>query len=358
MSEEQLNRVGQLKEHLKQRGLNGLIVVRPENRYYFSGFVGTAGILVITNEKQYLCVDFRYEEQARQQAPDFEIVTGGVSEKLAIDLVRELSLKKVGFEEKYVNVAQYQEWTKNLPSVEFAPMDSDLITMRIIKSPSEIERIAEAASLGDRALTYVVTEFGLDHTELEIAWALERYMREGGAEGVSFESIVASGPNSAKPHAHPSQRKPQPGDFIVMDFGAQLDYYCSDMTRTWIKKPVAGKHKHIYEIVATAQQAALDAIAPGVTGHDVDKVARDIITEAGYGENFGHGLGHGVGLLIHEAPGLSPGVQTVLKPGMVVTVEPGIYLPGFGGVRIEDLVVVTEDGCRILTGSSKELSSF
>jgi Xaa-Pro aminopeptidase len=358
MSEERLMRLARLREHLKERELEGLVVVRPENRYYFSGFVGTAGALVITADRACLCVDFRYEEQARQQAPEFEVITGGVADGLAIEQLKQLALKKVGFEDKYVNVALYQRWKENLPNLEFVPMDDDLTRMRMVKSPAEVERIAKAADLGDRALQYVLEEYGLDHTELELAWALEKFMRENGAEGLAFDTIVASGPTAAKPHAQPSQRRPEPGDLLVMDFGAQLDYYCSDMTRTLVKGPASDKAKEIYGIVLEAQLAALAAIAPGVTGHEVDKVARDIITAAGYGQHFGHGLGHGVGLLIHESPGLGPGVQTILEPGMVVTVEPGIYLPGFGGVRIEDLVVVTEDGCRILTKTTKELTCF
>jgi len=244
---------------------------------------------------------------------------------------------------------------ENLCVDTWVPLKGDVDALRQIKSEEELEYLEKAEAIGDLAFEKILTILKPGMTELEVAAELEYQMKKAGAENFSFSTIVASGLNSSMPHAIPGEKKLEEGDFVTMDFGCTYKGYCSDMTRTVVLGKASEKQKEIYNTVLKAQLAALDAIKAGVTGKSVDKVARDIITEAGYGECFGHGLGHSVGLFIHEEPRLSPAGETVLEENMIETVEPGIYVPGFGGVRIEDMVAVTKDGCKNFTHSPKEL---
>lgn len=241
------------------------------------------------------------------------------------------------------------------PDICWIPAGEELNRLRIVKTEKELASLARAEAIGDQAFTRILSDIRPGVTELEIAAKLDYYMKEAGAVGNSFDTIVASGLHSAMPHAIPSEKKIEAGDFVTMDFGCVYEGYCSDMTRTIVVGKADGKQKEIYRIVLEAQLAALQVIKAGMTGSEVDAVARRVIAEAGYGEYFGHGLGHSVGLFIHEEPRLSPKCHEVLRENVIQTVEPGIYLPGFGGVRIEDLVCVTADGCRNFTHSPKEL---
>ncbi|MDR3592992.1 MAG: Xaa-Pro peptidase family protein [Negativicutes bacterium] len=346
------NRLDRLRALLHQQDLDGVIVAKPENRLYFSGFTGSSGILLISGSQARLITDFRYIEQAAGQAPDFSVVRHGsdiyTTLKTEIDA---LGLKKVGFE------GDFQTWDGYQRLVEAAeqPLPVHLDEVRMAKDADEAALIRHAVLLADNAFTDVLPYLKPGVREADIALELEFHMRKHGAEKNAFDIIVASGKRSALPHGRASAKTIQTGDFVTMDFGAVYQGYHSDITRTVVVGRASVRQREVYNLVLSAQLAGVAAVAPGKTGRECDAVARDIIAAAGFGDYFGHGLGHGVGLAIHEQPRLAPGSEISLTPGMVVTVEPGVYLPDWGGVRIEDTVIVTADGAEILTASSKEL---
>ncbi len=341
---------------LQKKGGDALLALGDANLRYLSGFTGGEGELLFIGEKQYLLTDSRYTAQAREETDGFVVIdiaaAEGYEKTLAALLPKQAVVVFPGGEISYRDA---EKMKKELPGKTFVPLDDEMEELRICKEEWEIERIARAEAIGDEALDKLLPELTTGMTERQISAKLEFYMKELGAEALSFPSICASGPNSAKPHASPGMRAVQKGDFLTLDFGCKWQGYCSDMTRTVAFGQVSEKQREIYEIVLEAQLAGLDAVAPGKTGVEVDAVPRTLIAKAGYGDAFGHGLGHGVGLKIHEEPRLGKSGKRVLRPGMVVSVEPGIYLEGCFGVRIEDLVVVTEDGCRNLAHSPKEL---
>ncbi len=323
------------------------------NIFYYSGFTSEDAYLLISHDKQILVTDSRYTIQAHEQAPDFEIVniTRGFNE-----IFKLVDANYIGYEEEFLTVKQYREFRgKTTDRQELVEMQKKLTGLRKIKDENEIKRIAEAEKIGDAAFKYVLDKIRPGVTEREIALELEFFMKREGATALSFETIAASGKRSAMPHGAASDKVIEKGDFLTLDFGCVFEGYCSDMTRTVAVGNVNGTQREIYDVVLKAQKAALEAIKAGVECNAVDAVARNIIKDAGYGENFGHGLGHSVGIEIHEMPSFSPKCNEKLKEGHVMTVEPGIYIEDFGGVRIEDLVVVTEDGIRNLTLSPKEL---
>lgn len=355
-------RLERLRARLAELNIAALLVSQPENRRYLSGFTGSAGWLLITPTLAQIITDSRYYEQVAAQAPAFALVKQNKTFKDAFrQAVRAAGAKTIAFESHNVSVAQLRDMEEALKGPRGGASATMVATtdvvepLRAVKEESEIAAIARAAEITDQALAAALPGFKAGMTELEASWEIERRMRELGAQGTAFELIVAAGPNSALPHARPGERRLQLGQPIVLDIGARVDGYASDMTRTICLGKETPRFHKIYGIVLEAQQAALKAIKAGVTGKEVDGIARAIISNAGYGPKFGHSLGHGVGLAIHESPLLSfrTVVPKPLLPGMVVTVEPGIYLPGWGGVRIEDSVVVTEDGARILTHSPK-----
>ena len=345
---------------LDERALDAFLVSVPENRYYLSGYEAedlqlteSSGYLLITPSEQYLLTDFRYQEEARHEAPDFQLLlyTSGLGDVLS-DLFSNQSMERLGIEGHYTAYDKYQEVVEALQSIHPMAMviaaEGLVEQLRIIKEPEEIERIKASLALTERALLAVWESLKPGMREKQVAWEIERRIREGGAEAVSFPPIAAAGPNGALPHAVPTDREIEPGDAVILDLGSKLDHYCSDMTRTWVAGAPVDRLKEIYRIVREAQLAAQDAIRAGKDSVEVDGVARDLISRAGYGEYFGHGLGHGVGLAVHEKPGLRKRNPVKLEENMVVTVEPGIYLPGFGGVRLENMVRVTETGCEVL----------
>ncbi|WP_432665228.1 Xaa-Pro peptidase family protein [Wukongibacter baidiensis] len=348
------NKVERFRKSLKENNLNSAIVFKPENRRYLSGFTGTSGYVVITEDKNLFITDFRYTKQASDQCKDFEIVQH-TNDRTLYDILNELGLKNMGFEDAFVTVSQYNEFNEKLVGIELKPLKGTLGKLRTIKEQDEIDEIRKAAEIADKAFEYICGVIKPGITEWEVALELESFMKKKGATATSFDSIVASGIRSSMPHGVASHKVIEDGDFVTLDFGCVYNGYCSDMTRTIVVGKASEKQKEIYNVVLEAQEAALKAIKPGITGYDADKVARDIITEKGYGEYFGHGLGHGVGLEVHESPRLSPLGKDVLEPNMVVTDEPGVYLPDFAGVRIEDLIVVTENGCERLSKSPKHL---
>lgn len=355
MNEERLTR---MRQRLGEAGLDAFLVTHPDDRRYLSGFTGSAGVLLISQTDAFLLTDFRYVEQSKAQAPLFDVRQYKDMPDTLADIVRLAGVSRIGFDSQHVTYAQYEE-LKSKVSAEFVPTKDLVSNLRWIKDANEIACIRKAAEIADAALAEIMPKIKIGVTESELALELEFAMKRLGAEALSFDTILAAGPNGALPHAKPTDRRLESGDFLVIDFGAVWKGYHSDMTRTFAIGEISEKQREIYGITLKAQLAALEAVRPGKTGAEIDAIARDIISEAGYGDKFGHGLGHGVGLAIHEGPTLSwRATDQRLEPGMLVTIEPGIYLPGWGGVRIEDLVVVTEDGCDILTKTSKELKSL
>lgn len=349
-----MERIARIRERLQREGADVFLVSSPMNRRYLTGFTGSAGLVWISNTRQAILTDFRYLEQVKTECPGWELIRIDSFIETLKTLIEEDKIRKIAFEKDYVTVKQLEEWQEKLPG-QFTGISGWVEELRMIKNADEIANIAKAASIADKAFAQLLPTIRSGVTEREVALELEFLMRKAGASGMSFEPIVASGPRSALPHARPGERIFSVGDFVVFDFGCIVNGYCSDMTRTIVIGEPEEKHLLIYDLVLEAQLKSLAVVAPGKTGVEIDTIARDIISDMGYGEYFGHGLGHSLGLEVHENPRLSKIDHTVLQPGMIVTVEPGVYLPGFGGVRIEDLVLVTEDGHEVLSSTFKEL---
>lgn len=329
------------------------LITSPENIYYFSGFTGGEGALFIDKNRRLLFTDSRYTIQAKKEAPDFEIVD--IAEKNLSFFLQGETLQTIGFEDDYVTFQAYLWLRKISAGLVWMPISDKIYDIRMIKDDAELSCIAAAAKLADSAFSYILTRIAPGRTEREIALELEYHMKQNGAEGLSFETIAASGVRSAMPHGTATEKKIEKNDFLTLDFGCKYKGYCSDMTRTVAVGKASDKQKEIYETVLSAQNAALRELTAGVPANVVDSVARNFIKDAGYGKYFGHGLGHSVGLKVHEKPSLSPKCGDVLLAGELMTVEPGIYIENFGGVRIEDLVVIREDGYENLVSSPKEL---
>lgn len=360
IQEPYVTRLLKFRELLQEQALDAFLVAVPENRHYLSGYEAedlqpaeSSGYLLITDSEQYLLTDPRYEEAAAQEAPGFEIVvyTQGVAQVLP-DLFSSLRIRKLGSEGDHLPFSKFREIEHLLetanPGAQMTASEGLAERLRVIKTPDEIEKIRTSLKLTEDVLAGIWETLAPGRTEKDLAWEIERKIREGGGQGVSFPPIVASGPNAALPHAVPTNRVIAAGEPVIFDMGSKLGYYCSDMTRTWIGGTPQPKIQEIYRIVREAQLAAQNVLKAGMDSVEVDAAARDLIGRAGYGDRFGHGLGHGVGLAVHEKPGLRKQGGTILEENMVVTIEPGIYLPGVGGVRLENMVRVTRTGCEIL----------
>ena len=347
-------RLAKLRQLMAKRGIDAFLAMRPENRRYLSGFTGTAGTLLVTATQALLFTDFRYTEQAAEQAPQFEVMMAGADLFGAL-AGQELAMRHLGVEGDFITHEEYGKLQQALPQVDLVSCPELINDLRAVKDAGEIAMIREAVRIADESFNRILQSLQIGQTEEEIAVEMEFNMRRVGASGRSFDFIVASGSRSAMPHGVASPKKLQAGEFLTLDFGAVYQGYCSDITRTLCLGEPDEQQRAIYNIVLAANRAGIAAVRPGRTGKEVDAEVRRLIEEAGYGPNFGHGLGHSVGLAIHEGPNLNSREERVLEPGMTVTVEPGIYIPGWGGVRIEDLVVVTENGCEVLTRSPKEL---
>ena len=329
------------------------LITSPENIYYFSGFTGGEGALFIDENRRLLFTDSRYTVQAHEQAPDFEIID--IAEKSLSAFLQGEPLQTIGFEDDFVTFQTYLGLKKISDKFAWLPISDKIQNIRMIKDETELAAIASAAKLADDAFAYILTQIAPGRTEREIALLLEFHMKKNGAEGLSFDTIAASGVRSAMPHGTATDKVIEKNEFLTLDFGCKFQGYCSDMTRTVVVGKANDKQKEIYETVLSAQKAALRELTAGVPANVVDSVARNLIKDAGFGKYFGHGLGHSVGLNVHEKPSLSPKCSDVLLPGELMTVEPGIYIENFGGVRIEDLVVIKEDGYENLVTSPKEL---
>ncbi len=336
--------------------MDAMWVSQPDNLLYLSGCEGLEGYLLISQQQAVIVTDFRYIEQAQKQSPDFELFQ--INGKMAEWLPRLLSgrtIHNLGFESSHIVVSTYEQINSILQKtdIKMLPQNGLIEDLRAVKHQSEIEKIARAVKITDAVYDYVDRILRSGMTELALAWEIEKFMRDSGSQTVPFELIVAAGPNSALPHARPSNNVIKPNQPIVIDIGSKVEFYTSDLTRTvYIGQPDE-TFKKVYRTVLEAQQAAIAGIQPGMTGAEADSLARRVITEAGYGEAFGHSLGHGIGLITHEKPTLGPNSTDVLTEGMVFTVEPGIYISGWGGVRIEDDVVIENGKLRVISSSRK-----
>ncbi|EMF0424577.1 aminopeptidase P family protein [Enterococcus hirae] len=348
-------RVEKLRKKMQEENLDSFLITSPYNLRYLTNFTGTTGLAVITLEKAFFITDFRYTEQAAAQAQGFEIIknVGPIFEEVA-DLVQKEGLRELGFEETTVSFLEYSV-LEEIIDAQLIPISGMIEELREIKDEEEIAIIEKACSIADLAYDHILKMIQPGMTEIEVANQLDFYIRSLGASGVSFETIVASGLRSAMPHGVASKKIIEQGDLITIDFGCYYEGYVSDMTRTFAIGDPGEQLKEIYQIVLEAQLAVLEVAKPGVTGKQLDAVARDYITKHGYGEAFGHSTGHGIGLEIHEGPNVSVRAEKQFVPGNIITDEPGIYLPGIGGVRIEDDLLITSDGNRVLTHSPKEL---
>jgi len=339
------------------RKAQAALIHHPSNMRYLSGYTGE-GLLVISPSACAIVTDFRYTEQAAKEAPGFavrEISDTNRHNAIAYGLLRDAGAGCAAIEEDGVTYAQYKALKDAMPGIDFVSLDGAVEKLRRIKDSTEIAALERANGITARAFDHICGFIRPGVTEKQIALELERWVQEHGADGVSFPTIVASGPNGSLCHAVPGPRAVQAGDMITLDFGARVDGYCADMTRTLALGRISDEMRRVYDTVLEAQKRALAAARPGAPCREVDAAARGYIDAAGYEGRFGHGLGHSTGLDIHEEPRCNAISAAVLEEGMTMTIEPGVYLPGVGGVRIEDSVLVTGDGCRILTPASKEL---
>lgn len=349
-------RLENLRTKMKLRNIDAVLITKRENYMYLSGFTGTSAIIYVSSQRAVLLTDFRYVEQAASQSPDFEIIqyTGSYYDELN-RLTDSESTGRLAFEDNHMTCFEYSEYSSKLKVEEMVPLGQIMEELRRVKDEWELQCIKEAVDIADQVFTHILPFITPGVYEIDLASEMEHHMRRLGATGPSFETIIASGKRASMPHGVASKKKIENGDIITLDFGALHQGYCSDITRTvFLGKPDKELEK-IYQIVLKANKLGLETVRSGVSGREVDATVRAFIAQAGYDGRFGHGLGHGVGLEIHEEPSLSMRGDLLLQDGMVVTVEPGIYIPDLGGVRIEDIVVVRGDNANILTRSSKEL---
>lgn len=348
-----------LPEHDPEHPIDAVLVTSADNRRYLSDFTGSAGVLLVTDQAAVLLTDFRYVEQATAQAPDFDVVKiEGTPWPTLAEEVAKHKMMRLGFEADQVTVDAHARLAAALkekaPGVELVPTLGLVEQLRQVKDSAELEIIRRAVEIADRALESVAAGLTPGVTELQVAWRLEVAMRTAGAEGLSFPTIVAAGPNGAMPHHRPSDRPIRAGEPIVIDMGCRVDGYCSDMTRTITLGDPDARFWEIFDLVLRAQQACEDGVKAGMLGKDGDALARAVIERAGHSDHFGHGTGHGVGLAIHEDPYMSrTRGDKPLPERSVVTVEPGVYVPGWGGVRIEDMIVVGAARSLVLTTAHK-----
>ena len=352
-------RLERLVAQLPDRKLDALLISAPENRQYLSGFTGSAGYLLITKGQASLVTDFRYTEQAANQAPGYQVLQVGAGWGWLLELLKENGTKRLGFESQDMTVATYQDLLnafKEEPALSHTSLvaTSGIVEeLRTTKYPEELALLQKAIDASDAAMEAVCPAIAQGMTEREVAWRMEVAMREFGADSTSFDTIVAAGPNGAMAHHRPTDRPIGLGEPIVIDMGARVGGYCSDITRTVVVGEQDDAFRRVYDIVVGAQLTAIHTVKAGMSGQECDNLSRSIIAEAGYGDNFGHSLGHGVGLAVHEGPRVGSKSSDQLKPNTVFTIEPGIYITGWGGVRIEDIVLLGEGGATPLSKAAK-----
>ncbi|WP_336885104.1 Xaa-Pro peptidase family protein [Caldalkalibacillus salinus] len=349
-------KIDRLRAQFEAEGIDAILVTSRTNLRYVTGFTGTAGVALVTERDAIFITDFRYVSQAEEQVQDFRVIkhNGALGETIASELQQQ-QVQRLGFEQDHVTFRTYREYETQFQDSTLVPVSQMIEKLRLVKDHEEIGMIKKAVHIADQTFEHILKFVRPGMQEIEVANEIEFHMRKLGATSSSFDIIVASGYRSALPHGVASDKKIERGDFITLDFGALYQGYVSDMTRTFALGTPDPKLKDIYDVCLQAQLRGVEQIKAGMTGKEADAICRDYITEKGYGEYFGHSTGHGMGLDVHEGPSLSTKSNIALEPGMVVTVEPGIYLSGIGGVRIEDDIVVTEHGNEILTTSTKEL---
>lgn len=354
-----MNHFGAIRAALDTFDLDAMLLTCAPNRFYASGFAstGTDGVALVTKTDTYYYTDFRYIEAAQKTVTNASVIMterGRGYIDLLAEAIQKHGLRRIGYEDEYMTVADYMAYCEKLPC-EFVRATRLMRELRASKTPAEIETLISAQRIAERALDEILNDIHPGATEKELAAKLTYLMLRYGAENVSFDPIVLSGANGSMPHGVPSEKAILEGEFVTMDFGCIYQGYCSDMTRTVAVGHVSEEMERVYHIVLKAQCAGIKKVAAGVTGREVDAAAREIIAKEGYGEYFGHSFGHGVGVEIHETPNASPANEKPLCEGAVISAEPGIYLPGHFGVRIEDVVIVRRDGCENITKAPKEL---
>ncbi|WP_025729568.1 M24 family metallopeptidase [Atopobacter phocae] len=348
-------RISAVRERLIQEDIDAILITNPYNLRYVAHFTGTAGVAVITHDEAWFITDSRYTEQATHQAKEFEVIThqAGWIHELAPRLLK-AGVRDLAFESEHVTYGMFDQLNEIL-SVSLVSTTNWIADIRQVKEPEELAIIQKACSIADEAFSFILDYIKPGQTEIEVANALDFKMRELGATEVSFDTIVASGVRGAMPHGVASDKVIEAGDMVTIDFGCYYKGYVSDMTRTFSIGTANEDLQKVHAAVLEAAQAGREAVKPGMTGIEVDRVVRDYLNEKGYGEYFTHSTGHGIGLEIHEGPAISSRSTVRLEPGHVITIEPGVYIPGLGGVRIEDDLLVTEDGAKVLTHSDRHL---
>lgn len=352
MRQERSNRI---KRILRDDHLDGILITCLENVHYLSEFTGSDAALVMTETKEYFLTDSRYTTQAREEVSGFEIIEYQKKIEGLSGLINDLGLRGIGFEPHNVTYETYRELAEKVSAGELISIEERIRNIRTVKDDEELGRIKKAIDIASKSLRENIWRIKPGTQEREIALELEFSMRRNGAENVAFETVVASGGRSALPHGKASEKRIDKGDSVIIDFGSRYQGYYSDETRTFFCGKLNRRQEEVYQIVKDAHDKAIASIRPGRRAMELDAIARGWIKEAGYGDYFGHGTGHGVGLAVHENPVIGPESKDILEEGMVFTVEPGIYIPGWGGVRIEDMALVTENACEILTSLSKEI---
>jgi Xaa-Pro aminopeptidase len=352
-----LQRLNDLRGKFDSNNIDGLLVGSPVNRRYLSGFSGSAGWIVISAKEALLAVDFRYVEQAKKETKDFEVIyIRGEMAAWLPEIIGRLGIKKLGIEKEHTSLAAYETlcsvFQTNAPSIQ--PLKNIVESLRTMKSKEEIAHISRAAEIADKTMAYISSHLRIGISEIQFAWELENFIRDQKYEPLPFDTIVASGRNAALPHARPTDKLIATGEPVTVDLGARYNDYCSDITRTFVIGKGDTDFYKIYNVVLGAQLAALSIVEAGMKGADADGIARKMIDKAGYGAYFGHGLGHGIGLETHEAPRLGVSSDDILLENMVFTVEPGIYIPGWGGIRIEDTVCFKGGKIKSITNAGKE----
>ena len=349
------SRISYLRDQISKTDIDTLFISNKDNIRYYSGFTGTFAFLLISESKAIIITDSRYTLRAEEESPDYEIYKLKSGDNWIENSTNLAKTKIIGYEGDYVSVNLLNQLQKKAEKINKWKDFSEKITLgRIIKSEEETEILQKTINISDSAFNNVSKKIVTGMTEKDVGWEMEKEMRELGAESPSFDTIVASGINGSKPHHSPTDKLISDNEAITIDMGAKYKGYCSDLTRTIFIGDPDEKFKKIYTTVLKAQLISMETAKPDMTGEEIDKIARDIITSEGYGEYFGHSLGHGVGIEIHENPGVGPNSKNNIKPGMVYTIEPGIYIENWGGIRIEDMVIMTENGNNLLSHALKE----
>jgi len=349
------DRIDKVFNLLVDQGLDACMLKGMDNIFYLTGFTGSEGTLIVTKGDVLLLTDFRYITYAKEVVKDVKVLELSRNKNLLEEICKKYSIKKMGFDSPHTTYFIYSRWRNAVQNVDFIPMDSEIEGIRKCKEPGEIDTIMKAVSISTGAFVDVFEKIRPGKTEKEIANEIDYTMRKLGADCPSFDTIVASGARSALPHAVPTDKEIKEGEMVIIDFGARVDGYCSDETCTVSIGETNEKLKEIFTIVDDARKLGLEKARAGISIKDLDIIVRGFVDDAGYGEYFRHGVGHGIGIAVHESPAINTTAEGVLEENMVITIEPGIYLPHVGGVRLEDMALITDNGAKVLTGIRKDM---